>query len=115
MENMGKPWDPDVALLALAEECSVMDINLDDPMQVGDAVSKIFRNNAQLAALGIVNTAMHDPDARNRMAAQKFVIEEARRMATGTSGDPLVQLLHDIYQHQAENQSSVADYGVGDA
>lgn len=93
MEYMeAKPWDPDNALEGLKLERSVSDYDPNDPMQVAQAVATIFRETAVVAAAGICHTAVHETNARVRLDAAKYVIDEARKLE-GSEGDPLMQFL----------------------
>jgi hypothetical protein len=91
-------WDPDHALAALAEQRTVMDVNVHDPMQIAEAVNAVFRENAQVAALSIVHSALHDPSPKVRLDAAKFVLEKATAGSAGDQ-DPLAKLIHDLYTH----------------
>jgi RIO-like serine/threonine protein kinase len=91
-----KPWDADDALEALKLERSVTDYDVNDPKQVSDAVATIFRETAVVAAAGICHTALHEANARVRFDAQKFVIEEARKLE-GSEADPLKQFIMEVY------------------
>lgn len=89
-------WDPDHALEALVAERSVTDVDLTDASAVSEAVRQIFRENAQVSALAIVHIALHDPSAKVRLDASKYVIEHAT-VAEGGDSDPLQIMVKEIY------------------
>src|SRR6185295_10221654 len=91
-----KHWDPGAALDALKQERAVMDFNIHDPTQVAEAVAKTFRENAQLAALGIVHASLYESNPKIRLDASKYVIEHAVKVAEGDN-DPLVALVSEFY------------------
>ena len=93
-----REWDPDQALQDAVEENRTMDVNINDPFQVADAVGKIFRESAQAAAMSVVHMALHEENPRVRLDAAKYVTDQAKLVTSG-SADPLAQLVSDIYKH----------------
>jgi hypothetical protein len=92
-------WDVDEALESLLEDPTQADVNKHDPTQIVAAVNQIFRENAQAAALSIVHAALHEPNARVRLDASKYVIERATALE-GTSGDPLANIIKELYERE---------------
>ena len=96
-----RTWDPDAELQAL-EMDRTMDGYADQqsPTSVGDAVNRIFREGAALAAKSIVHLSQHSPNERIRLNAAQTVIERvvgrvADQTPTGVT-DPITELLQDI-------------------
>ena len=96
-----RPWDPDTELQSLE-----MDRTMDgyaDPSSttsVGDAVNRVFREGAALAAKSIVHLSQHSPSERVRLSAAQVVIDRvigrvADQTPTGVT-DPITELLQDI-------------------
>jgi 3-polyprenyl-4-hydroxybenzoate decarboxylase len=75
-----------------------MDVDLRDADQVAEAVGNIFRENAQLAAMQIVHSALHDQNSKVRLDASKYVIDAATK-ATDGEHDPLATLVKELYSH----------------
>jgi hypothetical protein len=98
-----RAWDPDKAFEASVAERAVNDVNVHDPVQVADAVDAIFRENAQVAAMGIVYTAFYEPNPRIRFDAQKYVLERATKREGGEL-DPLTTLVSELYAHMAREE-----------
>ena len=107
--GLGKRWDPDEALTALKSEATIMDVDLHDPVQVGEAVDQIFREHAPVVALGMVHTALHEPNPKVRTDAQKFVLERATTVADGGK-DAMTQLLERFFAEPASVGPQQDDY-----
>jgi hypothetical protein len=108
--DSARSWDPDQALAAIKDERTIMDVDLEDAQQVAAAVQKVFKENAQVAALSIVHLALHDASPKVRLQASQYVIEVATKGAEGEA-DALTQLVKELYTHIEEETSTTTGEG----
>ena len=84
-DNEHQDWVPDEALDALTAEREFHPA--EDEKQL---TRRLFRENSPVAAMGIINTAKHDPNSRVRLDAQKYIIERVLgKVGDDATGDKL--------------------------
>jgi hypothetical protein len=95
--TLGHRWDPDAALLSLETSRTVKDVNIHDPLQLRESVNDMFRESAELVAMGVIHLALHEPSPKIRLEASKYVLDKATADAEGEA-DPLAKLVSDLYK-----------------
>jgi hypothetical protein len=102
-EPDGQEWLPDQQLEALTAERTVLSEEDEEA-----TARRIFRQSAPLIAQGIVHTAIHSPNERVRLDAQKYVTERV----LGRVGDdayaenPVETLLKGLFDEAEEHANA---------
>jgi len=105
---VGQHWDADEIEALTAHRTGARDFDAGDSNQVRDAVLRVLRENADLAAQRVVNIALFDSNTRIALDASKWIVEQVGKLEGGES-DYMAQLVSEIYADEAMKA------GLGDA
>ena len=89
-----RSWDPEEALIRLAQESLVLEDGAGDPIKTANG---IIRNAAPEAALSLTHLALHSVDERIRMQASKAILDMTINVTSGKAADmPIEELLNNL-------------------
>lgn len=99
--DMDDSWVPDDALSSLVTERTI------HPEENDEATARrLLRENVAAVTLGIIHTAIHDPNSRVRLDASKYVVERV----LGRVGDdaygatsPVADFISEVTEFVAAN------------
>lgn len=92
--HMGyRNWDPEEALMRLAQESEILSTHAGDPVKTAN---EIIRSSAPEAALSLVHLALHSLDERIRMQSSKAILDMTVNAAGNAPVAPLDKFLQDI-------------------